>query len=74
LHGLFAVARSLECAGHHEQSHEQDQNRPVHESQQIFGTEFRAGQMNPSCGQGNDFLESSFGRTIRTWAMRERRK
>ena len=52
----YSGARGLECPGDHEQSHEQHENWPVHQAQQIFRAELRAGEMNTGRRQRDDFL------------------
>ena len=50
LHGLVAVTGGLKCAGDDKQSHEEHENRPVHQPQQLVGAELRAGQVNARGG------------------------
>ena len=54
--GLVAAAGGLKRAGHHKQSHEEDENRPVHQTQQIVGAKFGAGEMNARRRQRDNFL------------------
>ena len=54
--GLFAAAGGFKRAGDHKQAHEEHQDRPLHQSEQILGAKFGAGQMNAGCRQRNDFL------------------
>lgn len=49
------VAGGLEGAGEDKQGHEQHQNRPVHQGQQVLGAKFRAGEMNGGGGKRDDF-------------------